>query len=151
MAVRRNVEGLRELDRALGELPKATGKSVLRRVGRKALTPMRDDARSMAPKLEGHLEESIEIGAKLTSRQAKLHRKMFKNDKASVELFMGPNDPAAIPQEFGWEDGDPQPYMRPAWDANKDRALEIIKDDLGEEIMKAAARLAKKRAKAARG
>ncbi|UUP19508.1 HK97-gp10 family putative phage morphogenesis protein [Nitratireductor thuwali] len=142
------VDGLRELEKALAELPKATGKNVLRRTGRKALEPMRDDARAKAPKEEGHLEGSINIGTKLTRRQAKLHRKMFKNDKAAVELFMGPNDPAAVPQEFGWEDGQAQPYMRPAWDANKSGALDIIKNEMWAEIEKAAKRLARKAAKA---
>jgi hypothetical protein len=142
------VDGLRDLDAALGELPKATGKAVLRRTGRKALEPMRADAEANAPRLEGHLAASVAIGTKLTRRQAGLHRKMFKDERASVELFMGPNNPAAVPQEFGWEDGAAQPYMRPAWDANKDRALEIIKTELWSEIEKSAKRLARKAAKA---
>ena len=41
------LEGFRELDKALGELPKATGKNVLRKVGRKALEPMRADAEEL--------------------------------------------------------------------------------------------------------
>ncbi|MCB1476649.1 MAG: HK97 gp10 family phage protein [Rhodobiaceae bacterium] len=145
------LEGFRELDKALGELPKATGKNVLRKVGRKALEPMRADAEAKAPELTGHLKASVKIGTKLTSRQARQHRRMFKNDKASVELFMGPNDPAAIPQEFGWENGKAQPFMRPAWDAGKNDLLDNIKRELGDEIDKAAKRLAKKQAKAAKG
>jgi hypothetical protein len=37
--------------------------------------------------------------------------------------------------------------MRPAWDANKDAALDVIKTELRTEIIKAAKRLAKKAAK----
>lgn len=41
----------------------------------------------------------------------------------------------------------PQPFMRPAWDANKAAALALIGDAMAAEIMKAAARQAKRRAK----
>ncbi len=44
-----------------------------------------------------------------------------------------------------------QPYMRTAWDSQKDAALGIIKNELGNEITKTAARLAKRKAKAAAG
>ena len=145
------VEGLKELDKALGELPKATAKNALRRVGRKALKPMRDAAEAKAPELEGHLKTSIIVGSRLTTRQAREHRKMFKDDRASVEIFMGPNNPAAVPQEFGTVNHGPQPFMRPAWDAHKGQLLDDIKADLWTEIEKASKRLAKKRAKAAKG
>ena len=62
-------------------------------------------------------------------------------------MFAGVNDPAGVQQEFGNEHNPPQPFARPAWDANKTRALDIIKDELGGEIMKAARRLAKKAAR----
>lgn len=145
-----HVEGLRELDAALGELPKATGKNVLRRVLRKAAQPIADQAQAKAPIQTGALQISIGVGTKLTRRQSRLHRKMFRDDKASVEMFVGAGGLAqATQQEFGNENHGPQPFMRPAWDGNKDRALEIIKSDLGEEIMKAAKRLAKKQARLA--
>ncbi len=48
-----------------------------------------------------------------------MHRKMFKNDKASAEMFVGPNDPADIQTEFGNEHQQAEPHLRPAWDANK--------------------------------
>lgn len=43
----------------------------------------------------------------------------------------------------------PQPFMRPAWDENQMRALNIIRDDLTEVIHAAVVRLAKRRAKRA--
>lgn len=43
----------------------------------------------------------------------------------------------------------PQPFMRPAWDEKKDEVLELIRTELGDEITKAAARLAKKAARLA--
>lgn len=144
-----HVEGLKELDAALAELPKATAKNVMRRALRKAAQPIADQAQSMAPVQTGALQISIGVGTKLTRRQSRLHRKMFKDDKASVEMFVGAGGLAqATQQEFGNENHGPQAFMRPAWDGNKERTLEIIKTDLGDEIMKAAKRLARKAARA---
>ena len=53
----------------------------------------------------------------------------------------------ATQQEFGNENHGPQPFARPAWDANKSAMLDGITDDLWQEIQIAAARLAKKLAK----
>jgi len=149
-----HVEGLRELDAALGELPKTTGKAVLRRVLKKAGQPIADDMRAKAPDdpvTHGNdLRSSIAVSTKLSKRQAKLHRKMFKNDKASAEVFVGAGPlPYAHLQEFGTAHHGPQAFARPAWDANKGRALDIIANDLGGGIMKAAKRLAKKAARQA--
>lgn len=41
----------------------------------------------------------------------------------------------------------PKPFARPAWDATSGTALDLIGDELQAEIMKAAARQAKRRAK----
>jgi HK97 gp10 family phage protein len=41
----------------------------------------------------------------------------------------------------------PQPFIRPAWDATSGTALDLIAEAMGQEIMKAAARQAKRRAK----
>lgn len=145
------VDGLKELDAALGELPKTTGKAVLRRVLKKAAQPVADAAERLAPRDDGTLAASIGVSTKLTTRQKREHRKMFKSDKASVEMFVGAGKlPQAHIQEFGSETiVTPQPFMRPAWDGNKMAVLEAIKNDLGGEIMKAAQRLARKAAREA--
>ncbi|RZI61397.1 MAG: hypothetical protein EOP94_00580 [Zymomonas sp.] len=137
------VEGLRELDAALGQLPKTTGKAVLRRVLKKAAEPLRARAEQLAPTLTHALERSITVGTKLTRRQARMAKKA---SKSTVEMYVGPNNPAAVPQEFGTHDQRAQPFMRPAWDGEKDGVLVSIKDQLGPEIEKTAARLAKRRA-----
>lgn len=141
------VEGLRELDEALGALGKAAGKAVLRRVGVKALQPFDAAWRARAPKLTGNLSESGGVGTKLTRRQARLNRK--RDDKSSVEVFAGPNDPAAVPQEFGTVDNAAQPFVRPAWDATQDQTLRIVATELGGEIDKTAQRQAKRAARLA--
>jgi HK97 gp10 family phage protein len=144
-----HVEGLKELEAALNQLPKSTGKAVLRRTLKKAGQPIADNARALAPDdptTSGNdLKSSIGVSTKLSKRQASAHRKMFRSDKASVEMFVGAGPlPQAHNQEFGNVNHGPQSFMRPAWDGNKSRALDIIKTELGDEIMKAAKRLAKR-------
>lgn len=138
------VEGLRSLDQALGQLSKSAGKAVLRRVAKKALVPFDKAWRERAPHLSGELEESGGIGTKLTRRQARMNRK--REDKSSVEVFAGPNNPAAVPQEFGTVDQRAQPFARPAWDDTKDETLQIVKDELGGEIQRTAERAARRAA-----
>lgn len=144
------IEGLRELERALAELPKATGKNVLRRVAVRALEPVMEAARARAPVDKGTLKESLNVSTKLSKRQQRLNARRVAQSKASVELYAGPTAlPHAHLVEFGTVKMAPQPFMRPAWDATKNKALEIIKSELGSEIDKAAKRLARKRARAA--
>lgn len=142
------IDGLRELDAALGELPSATAKAVLRRVGIKALEPMAEAARQLAPDdpaTQGNdLKASITVGTKLNKTQTKLNRK--REDKSFAEVFMGTNDPAGVQQEFGNVNHRPQPFMRPAFDANAEGAIKIVADELGDEITKTAARVAKRAA-----
>ena len=139
------IEGLRELETALGKLPKATGKAALRRVAKKALQPFDQAWRERAPVLTGELEESGGVGTKLTRRQARLNRKI--EGKASIEMHAGPNNPAAVPQEFGTFDQSAQPFMRPAWAATSGQVLDIVKSELGSEIERTAARAARRLAR----
>ncbi|MFC0246794.1 HK97-gp10 family putative phage morphogenesis protein [Falsochrobactrum ovis] len=144
------IEGLKELDQALGELPRATGKNVLRRVIREAAEPMARAARAKAPWDEGHLRESIDVSTRLSRRQAGIHRRMFNSDRASVEMFVGPGThPQGHLREFGSDGHPPHPFMRPAWDAEKRPTLDRIANSLWMEIDKAAKRLARKAARQA--
>lgn len=142
--MRVKVEGLRDLDRALGQLRPALAKGVLRRVAVKALQPFDKAWRENAPHLTGNLKESGGVGTKLTRRQAQMNRR--REDRDTVEVFAGPNDPAAVPEEFGWENGRAQPFVRPAWDETKHEALEIVKRELGPEITRTAERAARRAA-----
>lgn len=154
------VEGLKELNKALAELPKATSRNVVRRTLIKALTPMESQAEGMAPEQTGWLKSTFNIGTKLSKRQMAAHQAEMgtkpvrtaegwrSNPKTEVFMFMGPaGSPRSIVQEFGSVNQSPKPYMRPAWDSNKGKALETIRDDMWTEIDKAAKRLARKAAK----
>lgn len=130
------VEGLRELDAALATLKAATARNVARRSFRTVLEPMADTARNLAPSDTRDLIETVQV----SGRTPKGHRKRSK-----VEVHMGPGrNPQAVQQEFGNRNHAPQPFMRPAWDQEKRGALEAVKDALADEVMKAAARAARK-------
>lgn len=153
------VEGLRDCERALAELPKATGKNALRRVAKGALGPMQGHAAAIAPREFGDLAMSIQVSEKRTPRAKKrpARRKVggrWKSDPSTgIEMAMGPTRGKGVLnyasfQEFGTVEMAANPYMRPAWDSGAMKALDYIKDELRAQIDKAAARLAKKRAKA---
>lgn len=148
------VDGLKELEAALKELPRATGKSVLRRVLKKRAEPIADAMRSKAPvDIEGggQLRDSVGVSTKLSKRQRGLHRKAFKNDKASVEMFVGAGPlPQAHLTEFGGPNNSPVGWARSSWDAGKAELLDGLKADLWAEVEKAAARHARKMARLAR-
>jgi hypothetical protein len=148
------VIGLSDLDHALGELPKTTAKNTLRRTGLKALEPFVAKVRSMAPvdadpesspkRPPGTLRDSYIAGTKLNKSQAKTAK---REGKSFVEVYAGTNDAAGVQTEFGNAHQSPQPHARPAWDGTQMQVLELVGFGLFEEIMKAAARLAKKAAK----
>ena len=164
-----SIEGLKELEEALKELPKATGKNVLRRAMTNAANPIAEAARGMAPVKTGKLKESIAVSrvrfssgsagkrafaeamARGASRSEAAGAAKAANVGAdsdvttSAVVVVGPGrHPQAIFQEFGTVHNSPRAFMRPAWDTNKMNALETIKVELANEIEKARARLAKK-------
>lgn len=147
------LEGFRELERALAELPKATGKNVLRRIGRGALEPMADIAAARAPSRTGRLAYSIAVSEKSTAR-AQWNKGKFRSKSSNgIVMAMGPASGLgtleyATFDEFGTIDTPAFAYMRAAWDVGAYPALEYIKTNLGKEIERSAAKLAKKRAKA---
>jgi hypothetical protein len=142
-------EGFAELNRALQELGReTTQKASLRRAARKALEPVARLAAQLAPRADGTLAESIGVGTRLTKRQAGLHRRMFRDDRAAVEVFAGAGGLAQATQmEFGnWKDA-PQPFMRPAWDAEGRATLERLATELWVDIQRTAARQARRAAR----
>ena len=155
MAQKFRIEGLKALDKALGQLPRATGKNVLRRVARSALEPIIADAKTKVSVLSGELRDSLAVSTKLSHRQKRLHKKLVRGDKSSVEMFAGAGAHLRVPQgvmeEFGTVKRGPHPFLRPAWDGGKMRVLSDIKKDLWAEIKKAADRVARKKARALKG
>jgi HK97 gp10 family phage protein len=129
------VEGFAELYRALDHLPDLAKRKGLEPLVIKALEPMRDTAVYLAPDdpLTGppwDLKSSIKISTK--KRGVKAFERL-----GSAIAYMGPTRegyPQAIMQEFGTINHVATPYMRPAYEADKGKALEIIKRGFAAQV-----------------
>ena len=150
-----SLQGFRELETQLDNLSKAAGKSALRRSLIKAAEPTAQLASSMAPRLTGGLQQSVIVGAKLNNRQTKLHRRAFRDERSSIELFVGPSYLLGASGrhghlvEFGTVKMAAQPFMRPAWDQDKYQMLDRLKENLWQEISRAIARAERRAARQA--
>lgn len=144
MAINRSqakVEGFKDLQKALDQLPKATKRNTVRRVFKKVLQPMYNAAVLMAPRRTGRLMESIVI-------TTKRHRGVKK--KNEVETYLSTEGaPHAHLQEFGTVNMTANPFLRPAWDQYRDPTLEEIKDEMWIEIDKSVERAKRKAAREA--
>lgn len=169
-SVRLKIEGLADLEKSLDNLSKAVGRNVLRRSMRKAAEPMAEMARELAPVRTGKLRESIKFGSLLNGSQRKLQRKLTLEERTAIELFLGPSyvkgsgGRVGHLVEFGTKphlNGGlfpgtmhpgtaPQPFMRPAFDAEARPTIDRLGPILWSEIEKAAARAARKAARAAK-
>ena len=163
------LEGLEELDKMLQELPKSMGRSVMRKVLRKAAKPTEVAAKANVPKGDtGNLQDSIGISSRLTKNQ----RRHKSRNRDEVEVYVGSNAPHAHLVEFGTQERfrgaqgarsartytggstgimPANPFLTRAWDATKRKALVIIRDELAAELPKAAARLLKRAQKGTLG
>lgn len=144
------LEGFTELDQALGQLPKATGKNVLRRIARGALEPMANEAAAAAPHRTGRLAYSITVSEKRTARARWQSARTL--GLSGITMAMGPAGGLgtlnyASFDEFGTKDTPAFGFMRRAWDAGQSGALEYIKTNLRLEIEKSALRYARRLAK----
>lgn len=140
--------GFRELERALSELPKATGKNVLRRAANEAMQRVETRAKELAPKDSGDLADGI------TTKPVKAKRvsRTRYASQSGVAVATGPTGRRqeggyAGWQEFGTVAMPARPYMRPAADAEAEAVIDDVREVLAAQIAKAAARIARKAAK----
>lgn len=166
-----STSGFRALDEALAELPKATARNVLKRTLVKAGEPIAQKARDLVAVDSGGLKASIAVSAKIKNKvgsaefaeamrqglgKAAAVQALRDARRASngsfAEMYVGP----AVPQgfyghllEFGTSHMPAEPFMRPAWDAEQRTALDIIRSELGQQIIAAAKRLARSKRQSA--
>lgn len=144
MTVTVKIEGLSELKAAIEQLPKAVGKSVMRKVLMARAKTIAAAAKSLAPVNSGELRDSIIASTKLSKRQ----KREAKETGSYVEVYAGAGPlPHAHLVEFGSVHNAPEPFMRPAWDGAKGELLDTIKEDLWSEIQKAVDKPARKAAR----
>lgn len=168
MKIRVKVEGLKQVRDALASLPNGTQRNIMRRVLIARAQPMHDAAKRMAPVDTGFLARSIRIQTATGGAAGKAAfaavmasgggraaagaaaRSANAAGKSQVEIYIGPNaGPREIAAEFGTKFQSAQPFMRPAFDSNKNGVLENLAKDMLEEIMKAVRRRDKRAAKLA--
>lgn len=170
MKVTFTTQGLADLDKALAELPKRTARAALQRAAVKALEPMADAARRNAPVQFGDLRGSITVSTQKphgyedagkaafagtlaaggTRQQARAALIEANQGSAApfAQAFMGPGrHPQAMQQEFGNVNHTPHAYMRPAYDAEAQKAFDSMAEFMATEIEKATQRHAKRQAK----
>lgn len=146
MNVHFDLVGAKELDKALAQLPRATSRTVLRKTLTKAAEPILTMAQYLVPVDQGDLKRSLKIGTSLSSRQ----RKSARGQVGEVVVYVGASHPMGAHAhlvEFGTVKTPAQPFLRPAWDRQKGKALRIFQAEIWKEIVKAAESLAKKATK----
>lgn len=153
------LNGFADLFRAIDHLPSAVLKAELEPLLARSLEPMRVYAATLAPDdpLTGppyDLPTSITVSTRQRSGRAKQDRAM---GRYSARAYMGPTKfgyPEAIFAEFGtaerfWKPPGAvkstgamgaTPYMRPAWDSQKQVALKIIEDNFATRVNEIALR-----------
>lgn len=137
------VEGLKELEAALGQFTPTKRRAIGRVALQNAGEITAKAARALVPVDSGGLRESIDVSGTLSKAQKSQHSK-----QADIERFIGPDSrPQGHLREFGGDGNPPQPFMRPAWDATKDRVLERIGDELIVGIEKAVQSVARRAAR----
>lgn len=166
------VEGLRELDDALGELTKGVARNTLRRALLTAGQPMANLMQTMAPDDPAttgrhDLKTNIAISTKADGADAGKAAfsqalrgggsrgdalsamKSARAGAAFAEVYVGPTKDAFHGrfQEFGTPHHGPQPFVRPAFDGDAAAMIGRLKDEVATEIAKSVGRA---RAKAAR-
>lgn len=142
MKVTFKLEGADELRANLRKLTQATRRNQLRRVLKDAMDPLARAVKARAPKRYGDLEENLVVGTKLTKRQRQM------SSKSEVQLHFGTADPAGLMEEFQLGNNkDSTPFFRPEWEGRKRSILDYIGRELGNLVMKAAARADRKAAR----
>lgn len=142
------IEGLRETEQALVELAEEFSPRNARNVVRGALKDggqiIAKAGEANAPRgATGQLAESYTVTSKLSRRQRKLHRK-----ESAMETFVGPTPhPKSVQTEFGNAHQAAHPHLRPAWDANQRRVLDLIVDRIQVRIEETRRRLLQRAAR----
>lgn len=150
-----HVEGFRELDKVLGELPQAFRRSVVLSALRKAARPMIKDARARAlrgsnPRKRGSKKqrdsgEAETIGHGADSIRVKAMRATSKNE-ATVAIGPSAKHWYMSFVEFGTSRQSPRPFLRPAFQVHRQRMIQTFGIELGKSIERKAATLARQAA-----
>ena len=144
-----SVDGLRDIDNALADLPRATSKAVMRRALRKQLEPVAQTANDL---WAGADDSAFAVSEKLDRRQPRW-------EASPTEVVMHVGSTRAAPHahliEFGTEPRyhesgkfvgavAPDPSLGPAWETHHRSVIAGIAEELGRELAATMARRAKR-------
>ncbi len=139
--------GFKELAAALRELPQKVARNALRSAVNAGATKIRKQAQQNAPMDSGLLKKNI---YQRQIREASgPERQTFAVGVRSGRARNKDGSKKELPyywrfMEFGTSKLPAAPFLRPAFDAQKDAAIQAIADKLDERIQKYAVELAKK-------
>ncbi len=159
-----DIFGWKELDEALLQISDiATQKRVLVNAMKKALKPVAEDARQRVPVDEGDLRDSIVVSTAITRRQGRgivrgVPRVYVGTNNGSghlIEFGTGPRKSQATKKQvlaaggvvFGTTANanalPARPFIRPAFDSNREKVLEIFGREMWKNLERTAKRLFK--------
>ena len=140
MTASMKISGFREIDALLQSMPRQIASQGVTSGLRRALQPVATAARAYAP---GSLSERIRIAPTIKAGQQP--QSLAKPGKGRRVMYVGATAPHAHLVEFGtgprYHKGGkfvgimpPDPFLRPAWDANKDEVLANLAETIREAI-----------------
>lgn len=155
-----NVDGLRELGEAMRELGAEVSQKIAHRMVSKAARMVRDEAKRLAPVRTGFMKQNI-IVKKMRKSETDLtseyrmgvrkYKLKYADTKYNVRkrragTYYGVDDAYYWRYlEFGTVKMAPKPFMRPAFDNNRMRAVEVMKETGRRLILAAAQKAGSKR------
>lgn len=156
MSVGFKMEGFKEIEQALAELPAGTARGVVRRSMKKELQVVADTANAFWP---GADDGVFVITSKLAPSQPSP-----PSGRSIINLFVGADRSAPHAHLIEWGTGprqhksgkyvgavSPSPSLTPAWDMNKAQVLEGLGKRIWAELAATQKRRAAKAAKVANG
>lgn len=135
MARKSQILGASALDKVLGQLPRRIEEQTVLKALREGAKPIVRDAKKRVRKRTGKLARAITV--RKGSR-----RRTAKGGGQLVIGFKKPESRRAHLEEFGTSKMAAHPFVRPAIEAQGSAAIDAIGRRLGEEIDKAASKLA---------
>lgn len=143
-----HVVGLRQIDRMLQQLPQHTSAALLRNALKRTAKPTAEKAKGKARRSREpwrhklnpiHMADSIKIRS---MKHSGIARKFGVHSRRGAAMALGPdrNHYWGLFVEFGTFKMDAEPFMRPAWDADKGTLIPRF----GTEVWKGIARTIKR-------
>lgn len=141
------VKGAKSLDRKLANLARQADGQTLKRALVAGGLLIQNQAKANAPYITGNLRRSIHIGGAedLNPEGANVSERTLEPvpepeiGKYAAAVYVGTDVEYAAPVELGTARRPPHPYLRPAFDSEKDAAMQEVADSL-QVLIQAAAR-----------